>query len=429
MITPQFASRTRHRSLAGIGAGLAAALIASSSALAAVGWGTVHRSTADYAYTTGRALARTVTTGGTAYLHQVATEWVIKGTEVTDSGPYLGIYYTRGNGTGSTWSAPRRLNSSSAHGEFARIASRGKYVYVAWRRQPGVSPDAWNGVDPRPLQFRRNINHGSSTAWEPQPIFVSADRIDRPSIAATGSTVWIAYTDAIGGEVRLQKSTDSGKTFHYTGPVGVTSALLEGGFAGWPIVAATGSTVAVAWFDGTNTRVKISTDAGLTWKVDTTLEYGSVHNLDAAGLSGKVVFAWSADTQILVRRWNGSSLAGAKAIVTTTNTTSYKRVSGPSVALSGTSVIGIAYTACTRIDCSVTSTSGRSIRWIESRNAGSSWTASTTIGAWNASASRRENEFPAALWAGPTRRVVSWTAFGATDAYAERSLVRIGDGT
>ena len=137
-----------------------AVLLAWSPVLAAVSWGTVHRASPDYTYTWADSLARTVTSGGTAYLHEVYTQYVINGAPAADAGPYLGVTYRRGNANGSAWGTPKRLNPSTTHGDRATVAKSGKYVYVAWRRQSDLSGSTWNGVTPQPLQFRRNTSHG-----------------------------------------------------------------------------------------------------------------------------------------------------------------------------------------------------------------------------------------------------------------------------
>ncbi|HEU0242625.1 MAG TPA: hypothetical protein VFQ75_01890 [Candidatus Limnocylindrales bacterium] len=413
-----------------LGLGLLALLLAWSPVLAAVGWGTVYRASNYDADSVGNSLARTVTSGGTAYLHQLSVQWVIGGVQAADGGPYMGIYYRRGTSSGSSWSTARRLNSTSLHGAYPTLASSSRYVYAAWRRQPHPSVDDWNGVDPRPLQFRRNTNHGASSYWKAQPTFLGADRIDFPSIAATGSKVWIAYTDAVGGEIRLQKSTDYGATFQLQTAIGATTALYEGGYSGHAVVAASGNVVGVAFDSGSGWRVKISTDAGSSWSVDTDLASGDVKKVDGAGSSGKLAFAWLTGQQhIYLRRFNGTSLGSTRSVVTVTDSMAYKHINHIAVAMTGTAVIGVAYNACNTLNCTVDSTHGSSIRWTESRDSGAHWTSSRTIASYAAGASRRNNEWPSAIWAGGSKRIVSWNSFGNSSAYPERILVRVGSGT
>ena len=85
----------RHRTIGAVAGGLFAVLLAWSPVLAAVSWGDLHRASTDYAYSWQQSLARTTTSAGTAYLHQLFTRDVIGGEGVEDGGPYLGIYYKR----------------------------------------------------------------------------------------------------------------------------------------------------------------------------------------------------------------------------------------------------------------------------------------------------------------------------------------------
>ena len=167
----------------------------------------------------------------------------------------------------------------------------------------------------------------------------------------------------------------------------------EGGYSGRPVVVATGNTVAVAFYNGTTWRLKISTNNGASWMVDTDLATGDVKKVDGAAASGKVAFAWlEGDQHIYLRRFNGTTLGSKKRAVTVTNTSTYKNINHIAVAMSGTSVIGVAYNACSALDCSVSSTKGTSIRWAESRDSGAHWASSTTIGSYTAGTSRRNNE-------------------------------------
>ena len=156
----------------------------------------------------------------------------------------------------------------------------------------------------------------------------------------------------------------------------------------------------------------------------------SFDRLDVDATSGRVVVAWtdSGKRNLYVRRWNGSVLGSTKTIVTLNDGTTYKRLSLPAVALTGTTVIGIAYTACSASDCSDGATKGISVRWIESRDAGKTWSGNKTVGSYAASSSRRVNEYPSAVWGGSSRRIVLWTAFSATGT-TDRLVVRSGTGT
>jgi len=424
-------AQRRTRTVVAVATGLLAVLLAWSPVLAAISWGSVYKASSDYAYGWDNALTRTVTSGGTAYLHSVTTRYVIAGDAVTDSGPYLGVYYRRGNSGGSSWGTLKRLNASNQHADFGTTASSGKYVYATWRHQLHV--DAYDPLEaPRDLQFIRNTNHGSSTAWSVRKTdFLGANYIDRPSITAAGSRVYIAYTDSSGGEIRLQRSTDYGANWDYLGAVGATTAQDGDGYTGRPVVVASGTTVAVVFNNGTTARFKLSTDGGDTWSVDTDLSTTQYASLSAAHRSGKFAFAWvtGGHRNLYVRMWNGTSLTDRRTIVSLNDATTYKVVHSPAISLAGTSVIGVAYSACTTTTCSLGATKGSSIRWIESRTNGNSWTSSSTIASYTSSSTRRLNEYPSVVMSSSTRRIVSWTAAGASSTSTARVLIRVGSGT
>ncbi|HEY3334458.1 MAG TPA: hypothetical protein VGK16_04400 [Candidatus Limnocylindrales bacterium] len=422
----------RTRTVGAAGAGLMAVLLAWSPVLAAISWGTVYTASSDYAYTWGNALTRTVSSAGTAYLHSVFTRYVIGGTAVTDTGPYLGVYYRRGNAGGSSWGTPKRLNASGEHGDYGTIDSSGKYVYATWRRQQHFGSAYDPTQAPRDLQFMRNTYYGSSTAWSARKTdFLGANFIDRPSITAWGSRVYIAYTDSSGGEIRLQRSVDNGATWDYLGAVGATTAQDGDGYSGKPVVVASGSTVAVVFNNGTTARFKLSTNGGDTWSVDTDLAATQYLSLSAAHRSGKFAFAWTTSSRrnLYVKLWNGTSLTSRKTIVSLNDATAYKVLNAPAIALAGSSVIGVAYSACTTTGCSLGSTRGSSIRWIESRNNGSTWSSNKTVASYTASSTRRRNEYPSVVLSSTTRRIIAWTAAGASSSSNARILLRIGTGT
>lgn len=418
----------RPRMLGAVAAGLFAVLLAWSPVLAAVSWGDLHKASTDKAYSWEQSLARTVTSTGTAYLHQVFTRDVIGGDAVRDTGPYLGIYYKRGNSTGSTWSASTRLNGKTQHGDYGTVATSGKYVYVAWRRELHYG-SAFKPDDPRELKFRRNTKHGSGDYWKPSYPFLGASFIDRPSISASGPNLFIAYTDSSGGEIRLQRSTDYGASFTYLDAIGATTLQNEEGYSGTPVVGVSGSTVAVIWNNGTSSWIKVSTDLGQTWSIDQEFNEDPYLEASTAHRDGRIAFAFTeADARnVYLRTYNGS-LQPEKTIVSVNDATTYKRVHSPAVALAGSSRVGVAYAACNTSSCAVGTSKGVSIRWLESGNNGGSWTSNKTIGSLATTSSRRINEFPSALYASSTRRLVSWNAVSQGGG-AYRVVIRLGLGT
>ena len=198
--------------------------------------------------------------------------------------------------------------------------------------------------------------------------FLGANYIDRPSISASGSTVFIAYTDASGGEIRLQRSTDSGASFDLLEAIGATTLLGSEGYSGEPVVAVSGNTVAVIWNDGTSSQIRVSTNGGDDWAAAEEFDDARYADASAAHRDGRLAFAWT-DTSarhVYARVYTSGTLGPIRTIVTLSDATTYKKAHNPAVALTGTSRIGVAYSACNTTGCDVGSSKGSSIRWLES---------------------------------------------------------------
>ena len=356
----------RPRTLGAVAAGLFAALLGMEPGPRGRLLGDLHKASTDYAYGWQQALARTVTSGGTAYLHQVFTRNYIGGKAVKDGGPYLGVYYKRGNSTGSSWSSSRRLNSASQHGDVGTDAATGKYVYVAWRRELHYGAN-FDPAEPRALKFRRNTNHGNGDYWKPGVTFLGANYIDRPSISTSGARVFIAYTDASGGEIRIQRSTDNGATFELLEAIGATTQQGSEGYSGEPVVAVSGSTVAVIWNNGTTTQIRISTNGGTDWALAEEFDDVQFAGASSADRAGRIAFAWTdtGDRHVYTRIYANGTLGPTRTVVSLNDTTTYKKAHNPAVALAGTARIGVAYSACNTTGCDVGSTKGSSVRWRE----------------------------------------------------------------
>ena len=118
----------RRRSRGGVAlvCALLALLLSSQATLASVSWTSTHSTSPAYTHNFGSGLART-TKSTTSYLHVQYTD-----TDVAKPG----VYYRRGNATGTTWGTPKRLNPSGGYAEHGAIAAAGRYVYVVYRRSP-----------------------------------------------------------------------------------------------------------------------------------------------------------------------------------------------------------------------------------------------------------------------------------------------------
>lgn len=414
-------SRTARRPLAAAAVGLLIALLAWSPALAAVSWGTVHKASTDKAFAWYAGSLAQSTVNGTARLHTVFTRDVIGGEKVNDDGPRLGVYYERGSANGTNWGAARRLNAKGEHGDHGAIATSGRFVYAVWRTQ--VHFPLVNG-DSRMIKFIRNTDAGASSGWKARKTIVGSGRVDRPSIAAAGSQVYIAYTNADNGQVRVRRSTDHGATFSLLGTVLGTTASTgnDGGFAGFPVIAASGDVVAVAWDTNTGVWARFSTNRGNTFGSAKQLTDASTHWLAATARGGRVAFAWMLpETAGWLRVWKNGSLGPARLFRAFGGGHPDLKGFEPAIALSGKSRIGVSYSVCLTGACN--EEGGADVQWRESTDNGATWKARVIVGSHSASSTRRFNASPSVLFPSATKRIVLFNA-GGNDAY--RSLVRIG---
>jgi hypothetical protein len=397
------------------------ALVTWSSVLAAVTWSAAHQASTSKAFAWyGGSLARTVA-NGSARLHTVFTRDVIGGEDVNDGGPRLGVYYERGNATGSQWGPAKRLNADSEHGDHGALATSGRYVYAVWRTQ--AHEPLVNG-DPRLVKFVRNTNAGASSAWKVRKTIVGSGRVDRPSIAAAGSRVYIAYTDADNGQIRIRRSTDHGATFKLLGTVLGTTSVTggDGGFAGNPVIAASGNRVGVAWDTNTGVWARFSTNNGKTFGGAQQLTNQSTEWLAAAARGGRVGFAWMfPDTAGWVRVWKDGSLGPPRQFQAFGGANPDLKAFEPAIALSGKSRIGVSYSVCITFACN--EPGGADVHWRESANNGATWKARVVVGSHTVSDTCRFNASPSVLFPSGKRRIVLFNASG-MDTY--RSLIRVG---
>ena len=198
-----------------------------------VGWGSTYKAGPAYTWNSGGALARTVQSG-TQRLHLAYATDRIGSKWARDAGPYAGVYYTRST-SGSTWSTPKRLNSTSQHATIAALAASGSRVYAAWVTQTRIyrySPTA-----PRVLYLRVNTNHGASASWKTAIRLTSkTGRVDVPTIAASGNDVHVAWTDSVSGAIKVASSRDRGASWKTTS-IGSTTESTKSGRWGEPAVA------------------------------------------------------------------------------------------------------------------------------------------------------------------------------------------------
>ena len=352
----------RHRrplSAATLGVGLLAAMTVPALAGTPT-WGPVAVISSDSA--SRQSLARTATDSA-EYIHSVTS--TLDGSLTHHLN---GAWYRRTSSDGAAWAAVKRLNPEDHLVGGAGVATAGRYVFTTWVR-PAVTGNA------RMLYIRRNTNHGDLDAWSTRIRLTPATaRIDAPSIAASGASVFVAYTNTRTGRVRLQSSHDRGRT--WTGrSVGRTSAPDEElGQAGHPIVVATGHTVAVFWVSNANgsVRGRISIDVGAHWGSVTTLGNAGDGGIPSATARGGRIAVAASDgsTPGWYRVWTNGTWGPSTLIppldVDPEPPLGYGGT--PTVALRGETFLGVAYTVF------YAGLDGHStLTWHESPDGGLSW--------------------------------------------------------
>ena len=377
-----------------------------------------------YSWSLGGGLARTLS-GSTEYLHVQMARDNIGGTWITDQGPYMGVYYVRYRA--GTETAPFRVNPSTRHGARATIAAAGQNVYVVWTSLVKAQYDTYDPALPRTLYFRRNSNHGSSSDWSATVRLTSTSgRIDWPIVAASGASVYVAYTDSDTGNIRLAVSRDRGATWS-TQTLGTTIKANEGGKVGVPVVSVSGNTIAVAWLaNGSRAvRARISTDGGVTWATPRTLASSSFYTVAVHALGNRVAFSWTTTGGVLVQVWQAGSWKPVRTVTTFSSTGTFKAGYFPAVGLVGSTGIGVAWGECRIADCSANASGGVDLAWRESTDNGVTWKRKVTLGN-STTGSWRFLDFPSVVWANSSRRYLLYNATTATFS-AYRVFIRSGD--
>ena len=421
------------RSLVALFTAMAGVLVVAQSAFAAVDWGPVREVGAAYTYNFGGSLARS-TKDSTSYLHATYTDMFIGGDFADDNGPFAGVYYRRGNSSGSDWGTPKRLNPNDEHADNGAVVASGRVVYAAY-----VSIAHWIDYDPaepRPITVRVNKNHGAASGWISRRLEPPQARVDRPAMAPWGTRgVLLTFTDADSGDIVLIQCPDlsiEDGPGCLGGTIGTTTRLAfnpDDGFAGLPVVASSGGTIAVAWLDAPDGGISYTTKVTEgNWTDPAPLATGFADGLSAAAKGGKFAFAWTDDDGVRLRMWSTSGgLQATRTVATVSAEGTYKTAYSTAVALAGADTVGVAFAACRSDDCSGGSSTGVDLRWRQSGNDGSTWGTASTVASYAASSARRINDFPSVVMSSTTKRYVLFNALSA-DFMNFRMLLRVGTG-
>jgi hypothetical protein len=385
----------------------------------------LHNASADFTYNGGNALGRTVTSGGTAYLHAVASATRVGTTAVKDAGPYAPILYTRGNPAGSTWSSAVRLNPTAQHGIWPGLAASGSNVYASWVKVSKVV--SFSTSAPRWIVFRANTNHGSSGSWGALKALTSTSgRVDYPSIAATGTSVYVAYTDANSGAVRLLVSHDRGATFKAVTLATTTATSSAGGRSALPSVAASGDLVIVGWIGDNNgaVRGRISRDGGATWGSTANLATASLSYPSAAATTNRAGIAWIG-AEPTVALWTVRGKWHAPIEVPNVNHIWLEVIYGPALVLSGAGTLGVGYSGCVQDCVDVGTFTHFESYYAESPNNGIDWYNGSSVAVGSGQDGRRGADGLSAIASSSTKRdflFTFWQPGTSTTRLVHRSI-------
>jgi hypothetical protein len=350
-----------------------------------------------------------------------------RGRCATDRGPYMGVFAQR-HRTGG-WAKPLRLSQRRAQAERATVAASGARVLAGWVTQ--TSYRRYRPRAPRVFYVRRSVDAGRR--WS-APIRLSPkrSRVDYPSIAMTGTSAYAVWTAADTGAIRLATSIDAGAHWN-TETIGVTSARPAGGegFAGYPVVAASGTNVVVTWYadDGGAQVAKGSSTGGgdLAGMPADTLTPASpsdgFHYAGARGatdgVSNDVVVAYTTDTGLAVRTFDRSSFGGERQLLngpwpTSLGGVNYAGAYGPAVQPSGNGDITVVFGACKVSSladpCDSTRRGARiDVFATTSSDHGGSWTSPARLNP-SKGGGAPVNESPSLATPDATTRVVIWNA-------------------
>jgi hypothetical protein len=407
---------------------LAASLVsAPSGASAEVTWGP-QREVATWSWQEGGSLALT---GGT--IHALYTTDRIGGAFATDDGPFMGLYLVSSGDRGVTWSTQTRVSQPSRHADRGALAASGDRLYAAWVTQG--SYERFDAGAPRVLFFRANTNAGGPTAWGPTiRLSKQKGRVDAPSVAAAGDRVFVSWTDAASGDVRLAFSDDAGGTWTRK-VIGKAKGSDPGGEGrtGLPAVAAAGSYVGVTWLatpDGA-VKARISTNGGSSWRptVGLAASGGRANggSPSAAGAGRRLAFAWTTGPGLWARVASHGTWSPTRRVAGFGGGV-YRGGYDAQVAIAPSGRIGVAWSGCRTAGCDLDSTLARvDLLWSGSPDGGATWRPADVVRSSQLE-DQRVNDGSSAVWLSNETRVLLYDAW--VPGYTTyRLAARIGNGS
>jgi Neuraminidase (sialidase) len=164
------------------------------------------------------------------------------------------VYYKRSRDNGATWGKPKRLISNAGGSYFPSIAVSGRNIHVVWFDDTPESSV---------IYYKRSKDNGVTWSKMKRITSVASD-FSRPSIAASGRNIHVAWDDGYPGDIFYRRSSDNGATWKKK-----MRLVRNRGDSSRPFIAVSGRNIHVVWDDDTPGSHVIfyrkSTNHGRTW--------------------------------------------------------------------------------------------------------------------------------------------------------------------
>jgi len=187
--------------------------------------------------------------------------------------------------------AAHNISNDAGTAQFPNIANVGSSVYAAWTEQS------------RGIYFSVSSNDGVS--WSPgAKLSLSGGTAAYPLLSAIGSDVYVVWSQntASGKPMQVYFSASSDSGAHFSTPIIIDNTPTTSSLT--PVIAASGTNVAVGWIASTHSYVRTSTNNGGSW--GSVLSLSSNHEPQVA-ISGNNVYAISDGLRFAVSHDAGST--------------------------------------------------------------------------------------------------------------------------
>ncbi|MCI0581938.1 MAG: glycoside hydrolase, partial [Chloroflexi bacterium] len=313
------------------------------------------------------------------------------------------VQFSRSSDGGATWSTPIVINDSAMVFGEPRVAASGNDVWVAWARSY-VDPDT--GTPGKAIVVRHNGRHGRASAWgEKIELTSRSGDVRAPSIAVSGSSIYVTFSDLRTDSTRVMYSHDGGSIWSST-TVGVGfEEDFEGVPTTLPVIAVAGDNVVVAWLAaGGMATARVSTDGGDHWSDEEVLGEGLA---SAAARVGRLAVAGTGSEGPWLRIWNDGTWGDATAIPEVMLGFEVASAADVDVVLQSDRRVGIVYSAQVDVD-EETADTWEEITWFTSPDDGMSWSEPVRVSRPGSETEAFNADRPTAVWLKSGRLWIAW---------------------